>query len=280
MAHVPAEGGVPTTFVDLARRSRGDALLGVLKADADSLGAAVEAALSRGADLGPLAEFSAALDGFFATRLQVEIEAGRDPRWQLIYTIFGGGDDLAMVGPWDVMIDFAERLNELFRAEFAGRGLTLSAGLALTKPKRPIKSAVAEADRLLEVAKTTTAAGESGPKDQLAVLGQVWKWRHHRGVVAAAHQLVGWCTAGQIERGWLHTLLELVEARHGLSPDPRATARLAHHVARNYRPRTAARAWADQLVQTFDDATRPDVRYLSAALRYALTATRKPGEEE
>jgi hypothetical protein len=55
---------------------------------------------------------------------------------------------------------------------------------------------------------------------------------------------------------------------------------LAYHVARNYRSRSVARAWAEKLVGRFDDPSHADVRYLPASLRYALTATRAPGDED
>jgi CRISPR-associated protein Csm1 len=278
MAHTPLDkDGTPTWFVDLARQARGDHLLAVFKADADSLGLAIERLIASGSDLKPLREFSSALDGFFAARLKSEIESGRNPRWRLIYTILAGGDDLVMVGPWDVMTDFAGRVHELFQAEFGERGLTLSAGLALIKPKRPIKTAVAEAEQLLELAKLEPP---TNPKDQLAAFGQVWKWRHHEAIMRSARQMVAWVEAGQMQRGWLHTLLALAEARHGAKPDLLATARLAHHVARNYRPNTPARRWADQLVERFDNPTHVEVRFLPAIVRYAVTATRTPGEEE
>ena len=282
MAYIPNTEGRPIEFKDLARKASGDHLLGVLKADADSLGRVIDAVLRANTDLRPFAAFSKQLEAFFAADLKAEIESGRDPRWRWIYTIFAGGDDLIMVGPWDVMLDFAGRLYELFRATFGGRGLTISAGLALCKPMRPIKGVVAEADRLLEQAKAE-------PKDQLACFGQVWKWKDHAIIMGDARRLVGWVDAGQMERGWLHTLLGLVEVRHparrdSTGTDPRpdylATARLAHHVQRNYYRKTAARDWAEGLIKDFDDPNHVKIRYLPAILRYALTATRAPAEEE
>ena len=90
-----------------------------------------------------------------------------------------------------------------------------------------------------------------------------------------------------MERGWLHTLLGLAEARHPerRTPGDRAAARLfgdgpdQHHVTRNYHRNTAARDWAERLIKDFDDPTHAGIRYLPAILRYALTATRAPAEE-
>jgi hypothetical protein len=172
-----------------------------------------------------------------------------------------------------VMLDFAGRMREWFTDEFRSRGLTLCASVALIKPKRPIKGAVAEAERLLELAK-------GGMKNQFAALGQVWNWQQHADIMKTARDLVEWVNCGDMERGWLHTLLELAEARHGQKPDPLATARLAYHVSRNYRRSTRARQWAERLVQRFDNPEHIDVRYLPAIVRYALTATRARGEED
>jgi hypothetical protein len=91
---------------------------------------------------------------------------------------------------------------------------------------------------------------------------------------------VEWVKADEMERGWLHTLLELTQARHGSTPDLLATARLAYHISRNYRPNSQARKWGEGLVQKFDDPMQIEVCYLPAIVRYALTATRTRGEEE
>ncbi len=273
MAHVPSdEHGCPVWFTELARQAQGDHLLAVLKADADSLGVRFQNLLNTGG-IEAMARFSEQLDAFFAGRLKLELAGNHDGGRRWIYTIFAGGDDLVMVGPWDVMFDFAGQMREWFTREFDSHGLTLSAGLALMKPKRPIKGIVEEAERLLELAKT-------GMKDQLAAFGQVWNWRHHDDIMKGARQLVEWVKRGDMQRGWLHTLLELAEARHGPKPDALATARLAYHVSRNYRRNTRARHWAERLVQRFDDTENIDVLYLPATVRCALTATRTPGEED
>lgn len=289
MAHVPVNhDGRPLEFIEIADSARGDKLLGVLMADVDSLGVAIETSMKRQDGLSGLTNLSHSLDEFFSEVLKAEIEK-RGGNWDRLYTIFSGGDDLVMAGPWDLIFEFAGRLHGWFRDRFGAQGLTLSAGLALIKPKRPIRAAVAEAEHLLEIAKTRVTREETGPKDQCSAFGQVWKWKHHQMILDTALRLVEWVDAGQIERGWLHTLLSLVEARHPdvllgklatRSPDSLATARLAHHVTRNYRRGSDARRWAEDLILQFDETTSANVRYLPSVLRHALTVTRTTSEKE
>src|SRR5208337_3600857 len=97
MAHVPTdERGSPLWFTELARQAQGDRLLAVLKADADSLGVRFQRLLETGG-LEALAGLSQKLDAFFAGRLRKELANIDIGRWQSIYTIFAGGDDLVMV---------------------------------------------------------------------------------------------------------------------------------------------------------------------------------------
>lgn len=283
--YIPRDGeGKPLEFVELATRARGDALLAALKIDVDLLGQAFTRALTNG--LHAVANLSRRLDEFFAITVQEELRS-RDSPWRSMYTVFSGGDDLLMVGPWDVALDFAGRVQQLFREQFASQDLTLSAGLALFKPKRPVHLAAEEADALLEEAKTLCVPGADTPRNQCAALGQRWKWQHHQVVVDSGKSLARWVDQGAAQRGWLHTILSLFEARHGPTqtarPDPSATARLAYHIARNYPPPSAPdpakadfRTWADSLLADFDAMSRPQTLYLPAALRYALAATRHP----
>ena len=276
MTNIPLDSrGDPVWFTELAKRATGDQLLAVLKADVDFLGVQIEQRLQGQTELTEFLRFADSLDAFFAGELRQVIESDR--QWQSIYTVFAGGDDLVMIGPWDVMFRFAGHVRELLRQRFPE--LTLSAGVSPFKPKRPVKTAIEQAERLLEQAK-------EAPKDQCAAFGQVWNWTQHAMILRQAEQLTGWVQQNQMQRGWLHTLLELADARHGDKPDPLASARLAYQVGRwvqlnsNFRRNTDARAWADGIVRRFDDVNQLDVRYLPAILRHALTATRTAGEEE
>ncbi len=88
-----------------------------------------------------------------------------------IYTVYSGGDDLVLVGPWETMIIFAIYLNQQFRQYTCNNDfITLSAGLTFVKPKHPIASAIKEAETLLDESK------EKG-KDRITVFGTTVEWK-------------------------------------------------------------------------------------------------------
>lgn len=87
-----------------------------------------------------------------------------------IYTVYSGGDDLVLVGPWETMIIFSLFLNMEFRRFTCNNGdITLSAGLAVVKPKHPIASGIREANELLEKSK-----GEG--KNRITLFGTTVEW--------------------------------------------------------------------------------------------------------
>lgn len=291
--HVPKKpDGSPVLFEELVRAARGAPYLGWLKMDADSLGAAIADRLASAKDLGELARFSNELDDFFAIELTALLE---QPKWASTYTVFAGGDDLLLVGPWDRMLDLAGEVQRRFANRFGDAGLTISGGLAVVRYRYPTRRAAAQVEALLERAKAEPAAGATAPKDQFAALGQVWKWKEHAAITRAATRLADWVASGRMERGWLHTMLRFVLLHRGDAseeePGDRALAipRLTYHVARNFpRPddadadRRAIRRWADRIVSGLaaGDASDAEVVYLPAILRYALLATRTATREE
>ena len=311
--HIPRNEADNTAkdFRTIAGLAKGDKLLGVLKADADSLGNFINGLLAKASDLAPLSQFSRELDDFFGVTLDRTI---RKEYSDSIYTIFAGGDDLLLVGPWNVMFDFAGVVNEMFWQKFGKHGLTLSAGITLIKPKRPINHAVERAEELLHLAKTQPAPKAAASKNQLAAFGQIWKWQDHAAILAAAKQLTSWMDDKEnkvAERGWLQTLLRLAEQRRqGVLATQQlaeqaalddlakarlveqrqqgvmATSRLAYQVARNFPnskdrnpDRRALRQWADRLVTDFETADYLETIYLPTIVRYALTATRSVNTE-
>jgi len=84
-----------------------------------------------------------------------------------IYTVYSGGDDMMLVGPWETMIIFSIFLNMQFRKYTCNnKFITLSAGLTFVKPKYPIASAIKQAERLLVKSKERIIRRESDDANQ------------------------------------------------------------------------------------------------------------------
>ena len=256
-------GREPLTFEEIAGLARGDRRLAVLKADVDDMGPRVAEVAGSDRTYRQLRSFSASLHEFFGVTVQEMLRES----WSSIYTIYAGGDDLLMVGPWDVVLDFAGAL----RGEFEGGParefgpLTLSAGIALTPYRVPVRHAVDRGEELLESAKARPG------KDRCAALGAVWRWDDHALVIGDGKRLARWVEDRLASRSLLHRLLRLAE-----SDDPARAARWTYQVERNIRRNRSSaelHGWATGAMHQLDrDEQRVDE--IAASLRYAMLATR------
>ena len=259
----------PLTFQEIAEQARSDRRLAVLKADVDDMGVRVGQIAGEDQSYNRLRSFSYSLHEFFGQTIQELLAKS----WPLIYTLYAGGDDLLLVGPWDVVLDFAGSLVRKFETGPAQEysPLTLSAGIALTPYRVPIRHAVERAEELLESAKQRPG------KNRCAALGADWSWKQHESVVGDGKRLADWVGAGVAPRSLLHRLLRLAE-----SSKPVRAARWAYQIERNvHRRHTDFRRWANHVIEYLErDEQR--VNELAASLRYALLATRprKEGRDD
>ncbi len=292
LAHIPQTAdGVPIEFRELAGESKGAAMLGVLKADVDGLGLAIRKKMSGAVDLDPVRELSRRLHTFFTDGLRTELQK---PEWRWVYCVFSGGDDMFLAGPWSMLLDFSEHFAKLLSKHFAEDSLTLSAGLAIGKPTRPVRTLAHEAEEALITAKTQPAIGYDKPKSQLAAMGGLWKWKDHSDTVGAAKNLVLWIEQKQISPTSVRKIYEMLSPQVGSAGAPGrptsggvAAARLAYHIARNIRrdrddENGGARRWADSLLDAICSGSsdrRPGFDNILPQLRYAMLATRD-GESE
>ena len=173
---IPLELGRIKTFGMIASKAKkksgdeliGRALLGFMKADVDNLGLAFSMGLGDRLSVARFSFLSRMLSFFFSDYLTTLCEK----RFPDIYTVFAGGDDLFMVGPWNQALEFALRVREDF-AKFCGNNpdLTLSAAVMPAKPRLPMRKAAALVKDWLDKAK------ESSPeKDKLCFLEEAFSW--------------------------------------------------------------------------------------------------------
>ncbi|AEE15340.1 CRISPR-associated protein, Csm1 family [Thermodesulfobium narugense DSM 14796] len=155
----------PLTFQCIATYSRflasnnqaertGEDHLGVLKADVDNLGKLFKDSMKEKFSISRVATVSRFLNYFFTEVLQDIIEKDENKKFKAIYTVYSGGDDLFLIGPWIILPDFALHLSKKFR-EFTGRdAITFSCAIEMFRPRSSIGRAVEIVDRSLEMSKS------------------------------------------------------------------------------------------------------------------------------
>ena len=260
------DSGEPLTFQEIAEQARGARRLAILKADVDDMGVRVGQVAGEDPSYRRLRCFSRSLHTFFGETVQDLLV--RD--WPSLYTLYAGGDDLLLVGPWNVVLDFAGSLASEFQAG-PGREyspLTFSAGIALTPYRVPIRHAVERAEELLE-----REAKQRPGKNRCACLGANWSWGHHTALIDRGKSLARWVETGAAPRSLLHRLLRLTESDEPSEKNMRAS-RWTYQIERNIPRRYPdLRRWARDVLEYLENDEQR-VNELTASLRYALSATR------
>src|SRR5690606_36085828 len=120
-----------------------------LKGDIDDLGAIFQKGYER-RNFAKMASLSRQVNSFFAIYLPWLCAT----EFKQTYTVFAGGDDFFLLGPWRSQMLLAKRMNEEFMFYSAGNSrIHFSAGFHLTKPGLPIRQLVDGAEQALENAK-------------------------------------------------------------------------------------------------------------------------------
>jgi CRISPR-associated protein Csm1 len=177
--------------------------LGILKADVDNLGKLFACGLpAERINLSRLATFSRQLNSFFALYLPNLLAT--DIRFQNVYTVFAGGDDLFLIGPWNRIIEFADELQKQF-ARFAcgNKDITLSAGITVDKPGVPVPTVAEQAEQALESSK-------HGGRNRLTLFGETVTWAEFRDLLAKRDKMEEWQESGAMGKALLYRLNELI----------------------------------------------------------------------
>lgn len=92
-----------------------------------------------------------------------------------IYIDYSGGDDLLVLGPYDDIIKFAEKLNNSFKKWTCyNNSITLSAGINIINHKFPIGKAVQKSEEFLN-------ASKSCGKDKITLFNETLDWKSSMG---------------------------------------------------------------------------------------------------
>jgi CRISPR-associated protein Csm1 len=179
---------------------QGQVALLTLKGDVDNLGTIFQQGLSE-PTFAKMAALSRQMNAFFAIWLPA-ICAKEFPN---TYTVFAGGDDFFLIGPWHSTQALAARMAAAFKTYVAHNdNITFSAGMVMTKPGQPINALANQAEEALSAAKGTD-------KNALVLYGERVRWADWGKVQAAQDQLEMVRQAYDLSTGYVYGLMHLVD---------------------------------------------------------------------
>lgn len=147
--------------------------LGVLRMDVDNLGQVFQKGIpTERATLSRYAALSRSFDYFFSGYLNT---IWRETNPERSFIIYSGGDDVFIVGSWDVTIELAKKIKDDF-TEFTCQNpdFSLSGGIAILPPKYPIMKGAEESAYEEHQAKNHTCNAKS--KNSISFLNMPLNW--------------------------------------------------------------------------------------------------------
>jgi CRISPR-associated protein Csm1 len=199
---------------DAEGRRQGTEALMTLKGDVDDLGRIFERGLET-PSFAKMAGLSRQLNAFFAVWLPWVCRE----RYPSTYTVFAGGDDFYLIGPWRSTIALAaEMRREFARFVAANPEIHFSAGLVMTKPGLPIRQMGQLAEEQLEAAKAYrwSDGATSLAKNAVTCFGHTVSWAAFTELARIADALEVMRDELALSTGYLYGLQSLADMAEDL----------------------------------------------------------------
>lgn len=279
----------------------GKHFLGILKADVDRLGEVFSKGFQskneKGKSFLSISRYSSLsrnLNYFFTEYLN---ECLQKEEYRSIYTVYSGGDDLFLLGPYPVVLKFAKFFYEEFRA-YTGNdpNLTFSAGFSLQKPRAPISIGARKAEEELEIAKRKTVEDQHsgqvirGKKNSISLFGVKLSWNDFFDVLEIYEKTIKYIDEETISTAMIYRLLRYVRMFKNKSQNPMNViynSYFKYDLARNIyakisekdkNPSNKKMELAKYLEELFSSnnlkENRVVLEYLDVALQLAMYASR------
>lgn len=275
------EEGQPVTLNDIANKSNGDKLIGFVKADVDNMGLILKAGFkNKNFSISKFATFSRLLETFFGGYLQERMIKD----FKEAYTVFSGGDDFFIIGPWDKMINFVRDIRNDFSKFCADNPeLTFSAGIILVKPHEPISYCAEMVEENLK--KSKRKEGKNG----ITLFNQTISWEDLVKILEEGKKIITWLKDEPpiITRGFAYNLKKYGEmAYKSKLYEPsgelqteflRFIPLLVYDIRRNLIKENQKEAfiWAEDLIPSAENPKGGEnLRLLQIIMDYVLTFTR------
>jgi CRISPR-associated protein Csm1 len=204
--------------------SRQDKWLGIsalstLKGDVDNLGAIFQSGLGDDVSFSKTAALSRQINAFFTVYLPWLCQT----EYRDSYTVFAGGDDFFLIGPWLSQIKLAGRMRQAFQKYVAGNPeVHFSAGISTTKPGLPITQLGDMAEDALEQAKAHNPEKRAiAPKDAVSCFNQRMFWEEFAVLISERRErLQRLSEENGLSTGYVYGLLNLIDMAEKVHEKP------------------------------------------------------------
>jgi CRISPR-associated protein Csm1 len=200
--------GQPKTFDELCETDETKLLrLGVLRMDVDNLGSLFITGLGKEhLTFSTYSALSRNLDFFFKGYLNSIWQ--NDQRFKAhTYIIYSGGDDLFIVGKWDILLEMSRSIRVAFNNWVCQNSeLSLSGGLSVVTPRFPISKAAVMAEKAEKAAKNHSY----GPSEKNAIsfFNYPLNWDHEFAMVQEMKDDITKAVSNEVvKRSFLHKLM-------------------------------------------------------------------------
>ena len=180
--------------------------LGVLRMDVDGLGKRfIQSGFK---NISEYRKFSKKLDDFFGIELQKYQDT--DEFRNDLNIVYAGGDDIFVVGKWNKVIDFAEKVRTEFQKYISDASLSISGGIAVVSPKFPIAKAAKFAGDAEDKAKDYN----HGQKNAFCMFNTAISWeKEFEYVKRYKIRLFDLCNKDNMPRSILHKIMLFAEMK-------------------------------------------------------------------
>jgi CRISPR-associated protein Csm1 len=187
---------------------RGIRALGVLKGDIDNLGELFRVGLGN-PTFAKTAALSRQVNGFFAIYLPWLLSRN----FPSIYTVFAGGDDFFLIGPWRTVQKLAARMRDDFAGYVAQNPeIHFSAGIIAEKPGAPVGVLADLTEAALDAAKEWPDK-EQPKKNAVTCFGETVAWSEWPKLEKALSTLNALIDEADLSAGYVYRLLQFINMR-------------------------------------------------------------------
>jgi CRISPR-associated protein Csm1 len=199
---------------------QGIAALSTLKGDIDNLGNIFKDGLGNDASFSKTAALSRQINNFFTVYLPWQCQT--DARYNNTYTVFAGGDDFFLIGPWLSQIKLASTMRQAFQSYVAANTqIHFSAGISTTKPGLPINQLGELAETALDDAKSHNPEKLSQlPKNAVSCFGQKMFWDEFVALEKRRDRLNILRHEMGLSTGYVYGLLTLIDMAEKVNEKP------------------------------------------------------------